>query len=288
MNKNILKISTFLAALLMTACSVLDNRQILDPGEVSDFLTIELEPILGVDRCKIAMSQPEPKSISELDSSQIELLNWNIKKGERSKWEDDLSALASGKNLVLIQEATTRMGLLELLGDTEHFSFSPGYTTKNEITGVVTFSEVEPITQCHLVTFEPWGGTPKSTNITRYALTQSDHTLIVVNIHAINFSLGLADYRAQLDSIAEILADHPGPIIISGDFNTWRRGRHQALLEMIHTLKIEPISFKEDHRVTFFGSVLDHVFVGGLQVMGANVHPVQSSDHNPISISLRI
>ena len=126
----------------------------------------------------------------------------------------------------------------------------------------------------------------KATNITQYALSNTDQTLLVVNIHAVNYSFGLKHYRAQLEAIVDVLVEHAGPIIFSGDFNTWRRGRQKVLSELVDRLDLKPIHFEEDHRVRFLGLPLDHVFVAGLQVVTTHTHEVQSSDHNPISLTL--
>ena len=51
---------------------------------------------------------------------------------------------------------------------------------------------------------------------------------------------------------------------------------------------MKAIGFEDGHRVRFFGSVVDHVFIGELKVQAATAHLVDSSDHNPMSISLSI
>ena len=43
--------------------------------------------------------------------------------------------------------------------------------------------------------------------------------LMVVNIHAVNFSLGVDVYSKQLLPIGDQIAHHSGPIIMAGDFN---------------------------------------------------------------------
>jgi len=274
--------------LSIVACSALGGRTELNSTESLKTYGGGLQPVLGIAQCKAVLSWSEPDLANELSSEKIQILNWNIKKGKKRNWSDDLSSYSTDKHLVLIQEATVSMGLLDILSGTQFSSFSPGFISGGEISGVATFSQVEPIGRCRLESMEPWLGTPKLTNITRYALSDSDETLVVVNIHAVNFSFGLDDYRQQIQQVTEVLSVHTGPVVFSGDFNTWREGRLQTLLETVSTMNVQHVSFDEDHRVKFLGSVLDHVFIRGLEVLAANTHQVNSSDHNPLSLSLRL
>jgi endonuclease/exonuclease/phosphatase (EEP) superfamily protein YafD len=52
---------------------------------------------------------------------------------------------------------------------------------------------------------------------------------MVVNIHAVNFSLGVDVYSKQLLPIGDQIAHHSGPVIMAGDFNAWSRPRMNAL-----------------------------------------------------------
>jgi endonuclease/exonuclease/phosphatase (EEP) superfamily protein YafD len=223
-----------------------------------------------------------------IDSSSIKILNWNIKKGEEIGWALDLERLSAGKTLVLLQEAALSMQLSVHVQKTPFATFSPGYIKKGDITGVVTFSEVQSLQHCRLGAVEPWLGTPKSTNVTRYALSNSEEDLMVVNIHAVNFSFGLMSYRDQLNAITELLSDHPGPAIVSGDFNTWRPGRQEALMNAMKNLGLQAVGFADDLRKTTFGMPLDHVFTRGLIIDEAVVFEVTSSDHNPMAVSFSL
>jgi len=287
-----IRIIQFICVIAMTlstaACSTLGGQTALNSAGSLKYYGGGLQPVLGIEQCKAVLSWPESELANELSSEEIQILNWNIKKGQKRNWSEDLSSYSTDKHLVLIQEATVSMGLLEILAGTQFSSFSPGFVSRGEISGVATFSQVEPIGRCRLEAIEPWFGTPKLTNITRYALSDSDETLVVVNIHALNFSLGLEDYREQIQQVTEVLSVHTGPLVFSGDFNTWREGRLHTLLETVSPMNIQHISFDEDHRVKFLGSVLDHVFIRGLEVFTANTHQVNSSDHNPLSLSLRL
>lgn len=221
----------------------------------------------------------------ELDSARIRLVSWNVKKGVNSGWHEDFSALADDRDLVLIQEAVWHP---DGPSGTYHWAFAPGYRTREHQSGVMTYSNSEPLAQCNLVSREPWLGSPKATNITKYGLTDTEEMVLVVNIHAINFTFGVSAFSEQLDRIRPILAAHRGPIILSGDFNTWRRKRAMVLDAFAEQFNLTPIEFKKDHRKAFFGQPLDYIFVRGLRVGASDTRQLSSSDHNPLLVDLSL
>jgi len=223
---------------------------------------------------------------SELDSASINFLCWNIKKGMKPNWRKDLLDLADGKDLVIIQEAVLHSDLTEAFDKSVHWTFAKGYKTKKRTTGVMTISKHEPVKRHHLTCWEPWLATPKCTNITEYALSDTEETLIVVNIHAINFTLGVKQFRKQIDKVHKELTKHKGPIILSGDFNTWRKKRMKILDTLAIEHGLDALTFQEDHRKSVFGQMLDHIYVRSLTPESTGTHYVKSSDHNPLSAEL--
>jgi endonuclease/exonuclease/phosphatase (EEP) superfamily protein YafD len=215
----------------------------------------------------------------ELDSSRIRLVSWNVKKGQLAGWQEDLDALAADQDLVLMQEA---MWHPDDLPKMHYWAFAPGYRTGKLLSGVMTYSSSEPLTQCNLTSWEPWLRTPKATNITEFGLTGTDETVLVVNIHAINFTFGVADFRTQLEQIRPVLAMHGGPIILSGDFNTWRKKRADILESFTAEFSLKPVDFADDYRKVFFGQPLDYIYVRGLRTGASGTRRLDSSDHNPL------
>jgi endonuclease/exonuclease/phosphatase (EEP) superfamily protein YafD len=276
------------SVVLVASCSRMGTGLVEPANDYEEFQGLQLAPLRSVDECKQSLALIKPGVVDDFDSANIQILNWNIKKGEESDWGQDLDRFATGKQLILLQEAALSMGLSGHLHKAPFAAFSPGYIRDDDITGVVTFSTVKPLSHCRLGAIEPWLGTPKSTNITQYALSNTDQNLVVVNIHSVNFSFGLVSYRAQLNAVVEVLSDHQGPVIFSGDFNTWRQGRQDALMQSVDELGLHAVQFSEDRRRTTFGRPLDHVFVGGLNIAEADVYEVNSSDHNPIVVSLSL
>ncbi len=218
--------------------------------------------------------------------NEIRLLNWNIAKGVKHGWHNDLRHLSQDKDLVIIQEAALGGALEEVFSEHRHRAFSPGFRNKMHQTGVMTASRVAPLNAHSFRHTEPIIRTPKATLITEYALQDTDKTLMVVNIHAVNFTIGTRIFTAQLDRVYKVLLQHDGPILFCGDFNTWRQQRVKRLQQLIESLSLRAIDFEQDRRKHSLGLPLDHVFYRGLIPNRVESQCVTSSDHNPISVSL--
>lgn len=266
---------------LTTSCAHQYVEQLAQVSANSETWGIPTET--GIEACRASLAAHKAQTGGELDAHRIRLINWNIQKNRQSGWQRDLDALGSEKDLVLIQEASLRHDTAAGIDSSKHWAFAPGYLRDGEITGVMTLSTVRPLTQCSFMTLEPVLRTPKATSITEYGLSSTDQTLVVVNLHAVNFTTGLEAFREQFDQVYRVLEHHPGPIILSGDFNTWRRKRMQIVDELAVSLGLAPLRFDNDQRARFFGSVLDHIFVRGLTPVDADTESVDTSDHNPMS-----
>ena len=239
----------------------------------------------GVQECRDLLGRKLAVG-AELDASNIRVLNWNVRKTRAPRWREDFDAYEDDADLVLFQEASIREETIANIDSSRHWSFAPGYSKKGEITGVMTLSGVKPLTQCSFTHAEPWLRTPKATSITEYGLTNTDQTLVVANVHAVNFSWGTGAFEEQFEEIRQVLENHDGPIILSGDMNTWRAKRTRIVSELATSLELIAIDFESDHRVRFFGSALDHIYVRGLRTLDASTKIVDTSDHNPMTAVL--
>ena len=255
-----------------------------DPAALgSNPLAIAVE----VESCRARLGAPQPVVGPELDAV-LHLLSWNVRKGSEARWRAELALLASDRDLVLIQEAVLEPTFTDVLPQIDHWAFGPGYRDHARLTGVMTLSRVPPLAHCYLTTTEPWLKTPKATMVTRYGIAGTAETLVVVNLHAVNFSVGLAAFRAQMDQVREALRDHRGPLIVAGDFNTWRGARMAVVERLADDLDLQPLAFGEDRRKFVFGLPLDHVFVRGLVARETATHEVGASDHNALSAVLAL
>jgi endonuclease/exonuclease/phosphatase (EEP) superfamily protein YafD len=222
-----------------------------------------------------------------LNPDRIHVLSWNIAKGRHRDWQGDLQHLTRDADLALIQEATLEHAMHQVIPDS-CWAFAPGFTSPQHTTGVLTIARARTLQHSAHRHWEPLTRLPKAALVTEYRLQQRSDTLLVANVHAINFTAGTGYFRHQLASITQQLAAHRGPLILCGDFNTWRPKRVQILQELIDQLDLRGIDFALDHRRQAFGFALDHIFVRGLRHKGGTVRRVYSSDHNPLSVILGV
>jgi endonuclease/exonuclease/phosphatase (EEP) superfamily protein YafD len=85
-----------------------------------------------------------------------------------------------------------------------------------------------------------------------------------------------------------VIKHHQGPMIITGDFNTWNQDRIDIVSEMSSLLKMSAVEYEDDRRLTVFRNPVDHVYFRGLEILNANTESVESSDHNPMLVTFRM
>jgi endonuclease/exonuclease/phosphatase (EEP) superfamily protein YafD len=164
------------------------------------------------------------------------------------------------------------------------FAKSFAYTMKRIPTGVLTASASAPEYTKALRSpiREPVINTPKMSLMSTYPLNGTGKSLMVVNIHGINFA-GWRALKNQLRELEALMAEHEGPVIFAGDFNTWRVKRLKVLQEMASRLDLRQATFDPDYRTRVFGHPLDHIFFRELSLEKAEVFEnIASSDHKPI------
>ncbi|MFN0305406.1 MAG: endonuclease/exonuclease/phosphatase family protein [Burkholderiales bacterium] len=224
-----------------------------------------------------------------LDPDAISLITWNIHKNADAGWDSDLSLFVASHALVLLQEVHIEPAITDLLEASGHqWMLASAFGLAGRDTGVMTASVVPPASACVLRQREPLLRLPKSAIVSRYRLHGRDDTLAVANIHSINFALAHGAYEAQLADVVAELAGHQGPIVFAGDLNTWTAGRKAVLEILAGRLGLKEVPLARDTRKRFLGNQVDYVFVRGLDVINARVIEVDSSDHNPVSATLRI
>lgn len=238
------------------------------------------------DECRDRLALAPVGEGAELDPLNIRLFNWNMQKKDAGNWSPSVKSAVHDADLVLIQEASLREDTIAHHDSSKHWAFVPGYRRHGEVTGVMTLSNIPPLTQCGFRNAEPFLRTPKATGVTQYRLRGTDETLLVVNVHAVNFSLGLGAFEKQFDQIGRLLDAHNGPAILSGDLNTWRTGRERIVEDLAIAQGMTAVSFADDRRVTKFGHALDHIYIRGLHALDASTEDVDTSDHNPMTAVL--
>jgi len=218
----------------------------------------------------------------------LKVVVWNIHRNADEGWEADLSRFASESDLVLLQEATLTGDLRTALARAgRHFVHADAWALDDVANGVLTASTAAPYEACVQRVREPLITLPKSVLIAWYRIEGRTDTLAVANVHAINFTLELGAYNDQLDAVAAVLANHPGPVILAGDFNTWSPVRVDSLSKLAERIGLVEAQALRGERSRFLGMPVDYLFVRGFTVDDAWVEGVRSSDHLPIRASLR-
>ena len=241
-------------------------------------------------------------SHSAIDGSYINILNWNIAKNNHTQeWHREFTDifLQYRPDLIFFQEAridprTNQSIKLKEMG----WNFAPNFidSYKDHYFGVLTASKAKHARRKSLLTqaHEPLLKTPKVALITEYHLLQSKQTLATVNCHGINF-VNTHRFKTQLHQIERWLSRHKGPIILSGDFNTWNSSRMNLLRAMSARLNLKQVDFSSSDRQQLkrflFSDPLDHIFYRGLQEKPRSARvlaDISSSDHNPMVVEFFI
>ncbi|MGL6019061.1 MAG: endonuclease/exonuclease/phosphatase family protein [Gibbsiella quercinecans] len=231
-----------------------------------------------------AMKLPLPLGAALPTAGALRVMVWNIFKQQRADWLSVLQSYGRDAQLVLLQEAQTTPELVSFA--TSHYQAAdqvPAFVLPQHPSGVMTLAAAQPVYCCPLREREPFLRLAKSALITVYPLFNGQ-LLMVVNIHAVNFSLGVDVYSKQLGPIGEQIASHNGPVIMAGDFNAWSRKRINALYQFASDMALREVNFTNDNRRTAFGRPLDFVFYRNLGVTGASVLVTRASDHNPLLV----
>lgn len=238
-------------------------------------------------------------STERLDVDNISILNWNIqKKNSSNLWSNEFKTLLESYNpsIVLLQECQFKKGLENLL-HTEHygFIFAPNFMDifKNLHSGVLTASHSKY--QCATIikshAYEPLIKVPKIFLSTTYCLSGSDDELLILNIHAINF-VGFWKFISQVQQLEYSIRCHKGPVILSGDFNTWNKKRSNILNKILKDAGLSKVEFNGDHskyiKKFLFFNPLDHIYYRGLTLDSREVLKTDNSDHNPLLVSFKL
>ncbi len=229
---------------------------------------------------------------SVLDPDSIKLLNWNIYKGGKNNFSYWFTQLAAQPDLSSIQEMLLNPKMKTIIStySRENHMATSFIDTNNERTGVLSASK--PIAQS--VNFlksrktEPVVNTPKVILFTTYKIKNSSKELLLANIHAVNF-VENKYFEDQILDAFKVIDQHKGPIIFSGDFNTWNKDRYYFLDKLCRDRGLNQVVFSPDQRMKFNGNPLDHVIYSpDLEVVDSNVLGfIDGSDHKPMTVTFK-
>ncbi|HEY9623190.1 MAG TPA: endonuclease/exonuclease/phosphatase family protein [Crinalium sp.] len=231
-----------------------------------------------------------------LNSDSIKVLNWNIaKKNYEKNWTKDFTEIINQHHpdIIFLQEVRMDTRVEQAIGLAEmSWSFAPNFmdTHHNTYFGLLTAAKTTSINSQALLTqhYEPFLRTPKVSLITEYFISGLPEKLLAVNSHLINF-VDLNKFKTQLHELEYVLSKHRGPIIFSGDFNTWNSARAMLLSSVIARLGLTTVSFSasDSRNIKRFllSPPLDHIFYRGLNQTKRNtkvLDHISSSDHKPL------
>ena len=215
-------------------------------------------------------------------STPFKLLNWNIYKQQKENWGVRLTEWANEADFITLQEAKLSPKLIELSHQKQFFYLQNyAFEHNNLIYGVNTLSKVAPTSLCGSTYNEPWILIPKTAVASTYPIHGSEQLLLIVNIHGVNFTFTEQPLHEQLAPYIELIMQHKGPVIFSGDFNTWSDARLADVKQSLIKSGFSETPFNEDKRMKMFGLPLDHIFFRGLKVIDAQSIETDASDHSP-------
>ncbi|CAM3717244.1 endonuclease/exonuclease/phosphatase family protein [Rheinheimera salexigens] len=221
-----------------------------------------------------------------LDTSLLGVMCWNSQKLTMSpKFQLCLTQLLARypTQLLLLQEAKLAISN-KLHLDGWSYAISPNIQTPAHLFGVLTagqcaFNDIKPIlSQVRELSF----ATHKSQIITQHPLSNGD-SLLVVNIHAINF-VSHSQFQQEIAVLRQILLQHEGPLIVAGDFNIWSRSRRLYLTQFCRAMGLKKTMMEDSHHIkTFWREPLDFILYRDLKLrLAVAINTPMVSDHNPI------
>ncbi len=258
----------------------------------------------GIHPAKDLLLKSSSDSNDKLDKDSIKIVSWNIAKNKKNNWLPDLTEIFNffRPDIYILQEVKLDKRLKDFFKEKFlAWRFSPNiiHLKKKLYSGVLTASPNLPGSESFRKTIsrEPVTFTSKATLFTTYDIEESDKKLLVINIHGINF-VSLKKFRSQIHDIIQQGQKHNGPIIFSGDFNTWSKNRISFLKRILRRkLNLIPVDFhRKDRRKIksfIFSPPLDHIFYSYKQLALVKnsslvLRHFNSSDHKPIFAEFKL
>ncbi|QNS14764.1 endonuclease/exonuclease/phosphatase family protein [Mannheimia bovis] len=220
-------------------------------------------------------------------NKRFQLLNWNIHKGKDPNWQEDLKKFTETTDFVLLQEATSGQQISDLLPQFESSLHIFAFQYQEQKSGILHLSPLNTDRYCLNGSQEPLLRLPKLMSA-MYFPFENGKSLLMINVHLINFDWTNHSYQKQLDGLKELIQQHQGAVILAGDFNTWSGKRKKKLFELTNELQLTEVQITPDSRTTVFGYPLDYIFTRDIIVHSATSYAVKSSDHNPLVLDFSL
>ena len=262
---------TLFSCWLMTGCLDVPAQQILT---TSNGMRI-------VDQCpiKIPSVRQQPQGLA----STFRVTSWNDFKLQRPNWKQELSHWVNKTDLFLFQEAVDRRAFLDVIQQANlKWNQVEAFRFEGETAGVMNAGSVSSIYNCSIKTAEPALRIPKSILASLYPIADSRFPLLVINVHGVNFEIGMGAYRRQMSQAFALAKSYPGPVILAGDFNSWGEKRAYYIDSLAQASGLQQVIPTPDVRVKVLSEPLDHLFYRGLVLHQSDSRKTSASDHNPL------
>ena len=197
-------------------------------------------PIKKQDELICYQADQAPREITQ---KTFRLLVWNLHKGQDAGWQQALNRLAQGRDLLLLQEVLNTQELA-----TQYSSrfptalYASAFAYLQQQSGVEILSQFAPHFYCAGAKSEPWIRIPKVGAAMSVPLSNGQ-ALLLVNVHLINFEMYPTAYEEQLRTLMQLVAQHQGPLVLSGDFNSWSGYRMAIIRKLITEFGLVEVSF---------------------------------------------
>jgi endonuclease/exonuclease/phosphatase (EEP) superfamily protein YafD len=237
-----------------------------------------------------------------LNCRSIKVLNWNIAKNNgAADWQREFGRLRDRyqPDIICLQEVqmcASTPQITDLVDMSWHFA--PNFIDAHHhvYAGILTAACTQPLSGHAVLTahHEPIAQTPKVSLFTEYRLAPAAPPLLTVNAHLINF-VELSHFQAQLQTLEARMVKHSGPIIFSGDCNTWSLPRWFLLQQMATRLGLTQTHFSlgDTLKIKRFllSPPLDYIFYRGLHQQRGSPRvfgEFSTSDHKPMLVEFSV
>ena len=303
----------FCSLLIITACShYIPKKHIIENSD--NYIAYEENQLNSDQQCRYN------KNSTAINATSIKIVSWNNLAGcrqplkklaafthcDRVQADHSFTELTRNRDLILIQEAYLdhdTLQLLKNLGENYSWDMAVSFIADSKLdipTGVLTAANAKSLTACPLRTHEPIFPTPKAILFTTYNLTQNSNTilekkLLIVNIHAV--LIGKDYFYQQLNSMADKIATHYGPVILAGDFNTMTAKSYSRLKYITDRLEMLEVTISSDadkRSQSLMGQQYDFIFYKDLVPVKAGSIDLKetkngkTSDHNPVFAEFKL
>ncbi|SMB82911.1 Uncharacterized conserved protein YafD, endonuclease/exonuclease/phosphatase (EEP) superfamily [Pasteurella testudinis DSM 23072] len=282
--------SVFLALLLSVALYRLSFLEIFAQAKIETFnLPPSAYQQTALSANTVCFNHQAPLRAEVALKARFQLVVWNLHKGQDAGWQQKIEQYSQQADFLLLQEATVQNQIPHFLADDKTwYGIQAGtFAYHGDMSGVMLLANYLPQRYCVGSENEPWIRIPKIAQAAVYPLA-ADRTLLIINLHLVNFEWNPQNYRNQLREMFRLVSQHQGPIILAGDFNSWNSKRLSLIQELAQQYALSEVRFTPDVRMNFMGNPLDHIFVRDIQVLSAYSEQTTASDHNPLVVEFEL